>query len=338
MADSLVLASAPIAAELVAGSVVVVGPAAGRGRPASGLVGRGRGVGRSILDNRNHLHITRWCSDGVLLNPWLLSVQRSVYLSLLSAGYVDKKRKSLKGKNKGREQYCRGIASRFLDCGRETVMEKVCNDCGHRKPIKFSCNLVICPVCRSARMGKLASRLRPMYEQMKRPRYLTLTVPNVLDLRSGMKAIRVAFGKLRRSSCWREVAGGVSTAEATFNCDLGNWNVHLHTLYDGYTDFSRVRERWSDLTGSVWTFDEETFGRDIVAEVIGYCGKVPQFPTPELYVEYYRALRGVRLTQTYGSFFKFVAPLDLFTPECDVCGSFDVKYVFRPGGRGFGPP
>lgn len=270
----------------------------------------------SILDNGQQLHIGRWYNHR-FLNPYDDKIRLAIYAELCENGL-------------------NAVAERYKGCGR-VLGHMHCGSCGHKKPVKHSCNLVLCPDCRSKRMGKLASRLRPMYQQMKRPRFLTLTVPNVTNLRAGFKEIGLNFSKLRRQECFQGVKSGVSTREVTYN--RTTWNVHMHILYDGFISYRAVMDAWGALTGSKWMLDEAVYG-DPIAEIIGYCGKVPQFPNLTHYVEYYSATRGLRLTQTFGGLFKFKIPKEKKECECEECGSENVKFVsiFLAGGEGFDPP
>jgi hypothetical protein len=69
----------------------------------------------------------------------------------------------------------------------------------------FSCRVPGCPYCESARVGELRRRYLPAIEQARRPKAVTLTVPNVEigQLQAGWKAIGLAFGRLRRSPLFR---------------------------------------------------------------------------------------------------------------------------------------
>jgi len=271
----------------------------------------------AILDTSKQLHISRFNSDSVL-NPYDVASRNKIYLGLLDAGY-------------------KSVGERYNKCG-QVLGHMVCDDCGNRHPIPQSCGLVFCPDCRGRRMGKLYSRLKPVFSQMARPQLLTLTVPNSSDVREGFNLLGGAFIKLRRHKCMKFVKGGIYTRETTFNGATGDWNNHIHCLYDGRLSYSAVQKAWKKLTGGVWIHNQSRVNKKAIFEVIGYCGKVPQFPTEHEYVDYFEGSRHMRLTQTFGICFGFVYP-DNYEFICPVCRSNFTHYesIFEAGGDGFSP-
>jgi len=274
-----------------------------------------RGGASVILDTCKQLHISRYTIDTVM-NPYDSTDRNLIYMAMLDGGHVS-------------------VGERYHACGK-TLGSMVCEN-GHRTSIPMSCGLVFCPTCRSRRMGKLYHKLEPVFRQMKRPQLLTLTVPNVFDLRGGYVALGEAFSRLRRSRCMQFVKGGVYTRETTLTANA--WNIHIHCLYDGYINYDAVRNRWNELTGAVWIQNTERVNKKSILEVIGYCGKVPQFPSEHDYVEYFESVSGMRLTQNFGSCFAFVY-VNFYTFECPECGSVDCHFegIFQCGGDGFDPP
>lgn len=122
------------------------------------------------------------------------------------------------------------LADRLRDCG--LPVRLVCQCCGVMKEVEKRCDRRWCPVCQRAIAAARVARYRYAAARMTWPLFVTLTIPNSERAWDGLRRIRAAFGRFRRTRFWNnaQIAGGVASIEIT-NRGRG-WHPHLHSLMD----------------------------------------------------------------------------------------------------------
>jgi hypothetical protein len=161
---------------------------------------------------------------------------------------------------------------------------------------------------------------------MKRPKFITLTIPNVYRVtRKAVKDLRAAFSKLRRRKLFEGVRGGIYAIEVTPGNSLG-WNLHLHAIIDGpYIPQGALSKTWGKLWGreSLVTYIQEIRGmgrmkryvtkltREIVKGLVD--GEEGDLRPIDPWV-----LKNVRLIQGFGSMYPLpkVQKADIVCSEC----------------------
>lgn len=122
------------------------------------------------------------------------------------------------------------LADRLSKCGRRLRLH--CTSCGHIHDAESRCDLKWCPACQHRLAARTSLRYAGITEQAEWPLFVTFTVENYEDASLDfVRAIRRAFGKLRRLRWWRRcVKGGIASIETT-NKGRG-WHPHVHALID----------------------------------------------------------------------------------------------------------
>ena len=227
---------------------------------------------------------------------------------------------------------------------------------GKTVAVPIGCNHRLCPLCNAARLEHYRGPMREILSAMENPTFLTLTVPNVVNLtKQHFLQIRTWWKEFYRSNK-SFLRGGLYSIEVTYNREDKTWHVHLHILYDSlyrvggmkreqfnllvaYLQFAWVRitsakarkaykgneiERWiqdrdAHSAGDVWFSDywrkvdiRRVKSENAVYEVIKYISKTNRFlDLAEAVESYLRAVRNVRVIQTFGSFYnvKLEVPL-----------------------------
>lgn len=179
-----------------------------------------------------------------------------------------------------------------------------------------------------------------MFDAMRYPKMLTLTVQNVKTIdRDYFKWIRGCFSKLRRRRFFaQEVIGGVYSIETTYNPVRDDWHVHIHCLIDSDMNIPRdkIKDAWEKITEGSWGVDIRRADKWALKEVLKYETKVADFVRwPEKVDEYLNAVKGSRLFHAFGDLF------DVEEPEEEAekaefrcaCGSCKWKYhsIIRKG-------
>jgi len=104
--------------------------------------------------------------------------------------------------------------------------------CGQLSFIAKKCDFPLCPWCQRRRADKARRQLSNAVGQMKEPKLLTLSPPNLAQLSPGsVAAFSAVFTRLMRRSVMKDVRGAVRSIETT-NKGRG-WNLHIHVLLDG---------------------------------------------------------------------------------------------------------
>lgn len=234
----------------------------------------------------------------------------------------------------------RPVSERIAEC-RKHWSVIACKGCGKAYRLLARCHSRLCRPCARARGTKWGHRLAAA--DFRHPVMLTLsTLPGpdaaasyALIRRAWRVILRRRYNPERGVRVWR---CGVAAVECKPN--PAGWYVHLHALVDcvSWTDMARLQAEWQELTGAyvadIRRVDRHRV-RGAIAEVVKYVtdgfGKFPL--SPAQLDELDTALRGKRLTETWGRAALFNALLDtivtslhrLLCPDCG-CG---LRYVGR---------
>lgn len=120
-------------------------------------------------------------------------------------------------------------AAKLEKCGAELVLR--CGTCGAPRRVGKRCDLKWCPSCQHALASRTVARYQAACAAIKWPLFVTFTTKNHDTITGAVRAVRRAFGKLRRLRWWRAaVRGGVAGVEVT-NKGRG-FHVHVHALID----------------------------------------------------------------------------------------------------------
>ncbi len=124
----------------------------------------------------------------------------------------------------------KSIHAKMMKCG---VRQKVCVGCKKYHFAAAKCGSRLCPFEARRLSGERVAIYGGMLKKMKHPRFLTFTqplIPYQESLSDGVKLLRKAFGRIRRSLCFKSVKGGVYSIEIVLR--PGGFHIHLHTLLD----------------------------------------------------------------------------------------------------------
>jgi len=167
--------------------------------------------------------------------------------------------------------------------------------CGHR----------CCPYCSQARSRRVESQIRAYLAGVESPRHIVLTRRHDdLPLSAQIKAMRAAFGRLRRSA-WgkRHLLGGIYVVEVKLAAD-GRWHPHLHVVYDGlYIDQRELSRAWSQVVGGspvVWINRARGGQARYLAKYVGKPAELASLSVDRL-AEYVEATHGMRMVQPWGT-------------------------------------
>ena len=113
-------------------------------------------------------------------------------------------------------------------CGDE--IDLTCVACGNRTHAAVRCKKRWCPSCAYYVAVERVAKYRHAASCFRWPLFVTLTVPNTVDV-EGLKRIKTAWGKFRRRKLVRDkVKSGIVGFEVT---NKGNgWHPHIHALLD----------------------------------------------------------------------------------------------------------
>jgi hypothetical protein len=177
------------------------------------------------------------------------------------------------------------------------------------------CNNRWCIVCNRIRTAKLIEGYLPVIkEQLRKPMFVTLTVPNVPaeDLRktigSLIGTVRTITDLFRKRRNFR--LRGLRKVECTYNARGNDYHPHLHLLVDGYQASQELVNAWLNHYP-----DADKRGQDIrpaddnsLIELFKYSTKLTtgdekkkkKIVAPEALDIIFKALRGKRVFQPIG--------------------------------------
>lgn len=179
-----------------------------------------------------------------------------------------------------------------------------CGGCGNRLTVPVYCGDRFCPVCSGSRRARIRKRLKYMFDNSpvtpgQSLKFLTLTIPNVADLSTGMAHLVASFRKLRQRSTWKHlVSGGVFVVEIT-GTD-GNWHVHIHAVIMGYFfPVHQISRIWQSCSGGKIVNIKAVRTKTPISYITKYLTKPEEnvLNSPECR----DALRSVRLVQPFGT-------------------------------------
>jgi hypothetical protein len=202
-----------------------------------------------------------------------------------------------------------------------------CLHCGARFIVAKRCGNRFCADCNGSRRSRIRRHVSSIIEHVQlypayRFRFITLTIRSEPDLRSQYLALVAAFRRLRQRSWWRRnVTGGVSFAEVTFNQEHG-WHCHLHLIVKSrFLPQATLSAHWQDCSGSSVVDIRLIFSRQIAGYVTKYATKSD---LPEhLQLDASRALAGSRLFQPFGSWHGIANAVRPGPQPCKCCGATD---------------
>lgn len=175
-------------------------------------------------------------------------------------------------------------------------------------------------------MSRLKSRMREMLQGYRlRPnesfRAITLTVRSMPDLALMAKFVHKSFRTLRNRKLWRSlVSGGCFVAEITGR--PGNWHYHLHIIAASYfMPWANLLNAWQQITGSTGVYIQRISSRKILGYLTSYVLKGADRSLNTL--EMSEQLRGVRMFNPFGLFFKMLRPYKKKPFRCPSCGAIN---------------
>lgn len=120
-------------------------------------------------------------------------------------------------------------AARLEKCGQPFRL--ICTACGTQRECFTRCDIKWCPACAPALVTRTVRRYETALKKMKWPLFVTLTTTNFKTGPDCIRAVRRAFGRLRRLRWFKKVvSGGIAAVEVT-NRGKG-WHPHVHALLD----------------------------------------------------------------------------------------------------------
>ena len=151
-------------------------------------------------------------------------------------------------------------ACRFLSCGTQ-ISTLECESCGYQHSVPYNCKLRICERCGAIRASELVKKHQPYLETLdpRQVRCITLTMKNVVCLKSGVSKIRRCYGRLLHRKYYKDglfvngkrqgrIVGSLYHIEATIGRD-DFWHVHLHAIIVGdYIPQDTLSKDWADVT------------------------------------------------------------------------------------------
>jgi hypothetical protein len=206
-------------------------------------------------------------------------------------------------------------ASALFDC-QETELKAFCRNCGKAWWVINRCRTRICPLCSWQKAKERAAFLEAMSAGMKHPKMITVTMPTwTASPADGIRFIRRAFARLRRSALFKEVAGGAYQIE--LKPKEHGWHIHIHALLEApFIPYQRLFSTWARI------LDRSHVEVDIRAAttpkereyVCKYAAKSASFDAEiDTVVAWYKATKGQRLFGTFGKWYN--ATVESLNPE-----------------------
>lgn len=199
----------------------------------------------------------------------------------------------------------------------------VCRHCGHIIQVPVYCGNRFCQVCSQHRNKLIRYKLKTFMDTRCLAKgdsfkFLTLTIKNQSTLPGMMDHLTKSFRKLRQRALWRNtVRGGAAVLEVTGT--PGNWHVHFHiVLESAFLPFKALLAEWKSVSGGSGVYIKQIHG----SQVIGYITKYLTKCSVPLQEQFFMSadLKGRRLFQPFGGWFKPIAaikPMNYWCPDCD---------------------
>lgn len=238
------------------------------------------------------------------------------------------------------------LAHKLHDC-EETQTLAACSHCGKSWYVVSHCRQRVCPLCSRKVAVERAQFLRALTAKMQHPKMVTLTQPPIDDdPHAGIKRLRTAFAKLRRSKLFSQVKGGAYQIEVIPKD--GFFHIHMHILVDApFIPYKALFAAWRDLLGcKAPQVDIRAASSDAAkAYVCKYTAKSLDIShDPENIVRWYEATYRERLWATFGEWYntkaeELIPEAERFVPLaiCPFCNAEKTIYFARDGPFIFGP-
>lgn len=222
-----------------------------------------------------------------------------------------------------------------------------CGGCGEALDVPAYCGNRFCSVCSTSRAERVRNRLQSLVAAAPlRPGYslkmITLTLPNSVAPRAGVARLLRSFRKLRSRSAWRgRVSGGAFVVEVSGRPNA--WHCHIHALVHAkYIPVRMLSRLWNSVSPGYIVDIRQVSVRSSVPYLTKYLSKasVPEW----LQIEVSNALKGSRLFQPFGDWFRLLPPVKKRPLPCNSCGGsvwltmFDVLHLGRTAREARPPP
>lgn len=171
-----------------------------------------------------------------------------------------------------------------------------------------SCRQRWCPICSGGRSNYIVRSLEPWIQNVKHPRFLTLTLKHSnAPLSHQISTLYTHFRNLRRDKQFKQyVKGGVWFFQVKLSGREDQWHPHLHCLIQGkYLPHDWISRKWKSITKTSNVVDIRAVKNksEVAKYVARYCArpaKLSKYPI-ELRLEIFNALHGRRLCGKWGS-------------------------------------
>ena len=198
----------------------------------------------------------------------------------------------------------------------------ICMACGTTITVPVYCGNRFCQICSRARRGRVYRRLKFMLDNMQKIRgyslkMLTFTISNQADLPAMLQVLVKSFRILRSRAWWKNsVEGGAFVLEVTGR--PGNWHAHIHTLCScRYLPWDSLRALWFRISGGRGVYISQCHGTTHAAYLTKYITKTDA--PDQVSAEIAANLKGFRLFQPFGSWFKIIKNFPKHHPACKRC-------------------
>lgn len=221
-----------------------------------------------------------------------------------------------------------------------------CGSCGLDLTIPAYCGNRFCSVCGTARRDRIARRLQDLISAAPAVdgyslKMITLTLPKAASPRAGVLELIRCFRRLRSLQRWRSrVSGGASVIEITGR--PGAWHCHLHAIVMArYVPVRMLSRLWASVSPGFIVDIRQVHPDRAVRYLTKYLSKasVPEW----LQVEVSRALKGTRLFQPFGDWYRLLPGSRKRPLCCASCGDanwltmYEIDSLHR-GSRETRPP
>lgn len=196
----------------------------------------------------------------------------------------------------------------FADCGASAYVYQSVEDPTEYRIGGSACRDRFCTPCTRERGQAIAANVSERLG--KRPcRFITLTVSTRgLSLSDSIRKLQTSFSRLLKAKAWlAKVTGGVGFLECKVSAGTGAWHPHLHLITEGrFIPQKELSDLWHTITGDSMIVHIQFVKshNQLLRYITTYCAKTMRasdFPTDEHLDTAVKALAGVRLARTFGS-------------------------------------
>ncbi len=158
-------------------------------------------------------------------------------------------------------------------------------------------------------------------------KHLTLSCPNDDNLFNGTRHLIKSFRKLRQRAYWKKnVKGGAFVVE--IKRGEHGWHPHLHIVITArYMDYKVLKQHWTDVSGGQAVYIQKLPVHMIVRYLTKYITK-SEMPLADQMLAT-ETLKGLRLFNPFGDWFKPLSAIKAIHPACGDCGNS--AWAFVPG-------